>query len=101
MSGSYDLYPVQLPIPTNEKTPISFIKPNSKIYTSEALFPNKMIEIVSDEFYLGYRILTIRSYPYEYLPKRNESYTFDEDITIITYPRLRLLIPILYNPLDE
>ena len=74
VEGQYNIYPAQPPIPTDAMKSISFIEPNLEIYRSETPFPNKMAEIISDEFYLGYRIVTVRLYPFEYLPARKELY---------------------------
>jgi hypothetical protein len=72
IEGQYTVYPVQPAVPVgNEPT---FVEPNSKIYESAAPFPDKSAEIVLDEFYLGYRIITVRFYPFEYIKKRKELY---------------------------
>ena len=78
----YDIYPAQPPVPIGVVEPVSFVEPNPEIYESEAPFPDKAAEIISDEFYLGYRIVTVRLYPLEYLPKKKELYTCNIDFSI-------------------
>ena len=80
--GQYDIYPVQPPVPVDAMESISFIEPDPEIYESEAPFPGKAAEIICDEFYMGYRIVTVRLYPLEYLPKRKELYTCHIDFSI-------------------
>jgi len=78
----YNIYPAQPPIPVGIVQSIPFIEPNPQIYQSELPYPGKSTEIVSDEFYLGYRVVTIRLYPFEYLPKRKELYACDINFSI-------------------
>jgi hypothetical protein len=81
IKGQYTLYPAQPPVPSgNIETFV--IEPNPKIYESEAPFPGKFAEIISDEFYLGYRIVTVQLYPFEYFPKKKELYMCDIDFSI-------------------
>jgi len=81
VEGQYTVYPAQLPIPVGNIDSV-FVSPNRKIYDSETPFPNKLAEIFSDEFYLGYRIVTIRFYPVEYNPKAKELYVCNFDFTL-------------------
>jgi hypothetical protein len=81
IAGEYTVFPAQPPQTTNNKYTL-FVQPDQKIYDSEIQFPNKVPEIITDEFYLGYRIVTIRLYPFEYIPKRKELYACDIDFSI-------------------
>ncbi|MCL1934718.1 MAG: C25 family cysteine peptidase [Candidatus Azobacteroides sp.] len=80
-AGQFIVYPAQPPVSVGAINSV-FIPPNRKIYDSETLFPNKSAEIFSDEFYLGYRIVTVRLYPIEYNPKAKELYVCDFNFTI-------------------
>ncbi len=83
MDGQYMIYPAQPPIPVNEITDkLTFIEPNQKIYESATPFPGKSGEIVSDYFYMGYRIVTVQLYPFEYIPKTKELYRCDIHFSI-------------------
>jgi len=70
--GQYLVYPAQPPVPVGNNKDMGFVAPNPKIYESDSIFPNKLAEIVSDDNYLGYRIITVRLYPVEYNPKTSE-----------------------------
>ena len=81
IEGQYTIYPAQPPTLTSNVAS-TFVNPNSSIYESETPFPNKSAEIVSDGIYLGYRIITVRLYPFEYLPQRKELYVRTIDFSI-------------------
>ncbi|MDR1738488.1 MAG: C25 family cysteine peptidase [Candidatus Symbiothrix sp.] len=63
------IYPAQPQIPVADTKPIAFVRPDEKIYNSDAPFPEKLYEIESDDIFHGYHIVTIRLYPFEYIPK--------------------------------
>jgi len=81
IEGQYTVYPAQPPVPvgSNESR---FIDPNAKIYDSKNPYPDKKAEIISDNFYMGYRILTIRLYPVEYIPQTKELYLCNLNFSI-------------------
>ncbi|MDR1370992.1 MAG: C25 family cysteine peptidase, partial [Dysgonamonadaceae bacterium] len=80
--GQYTIYPVQPPVPVDDTEPPSFVEPNKKIYDSELPYPGKVAEIIADYFYLGYRIITVQSYPFEYIPRTKELYTCNFDFSV-------------------
>lgn len=84
LSGLYNIYPVQMPIPTNYQYHNTFTEPDKKIYESENPYPDsaKRIEIISDILYMGYRIITIQIQPFEYIPKLKELYICNFDYQI-------------------
>jgi len=90
MTGQYNIYPTQPPIPVGVVQSIPFIEPNLQIYESEVPYPDKSAEIISDEFYLGYRIVTVRLYPFEYLLKKKELYACNINFSI-DYTQTRCL----------
>ena len=73
IEGQYTIFPAQPPIPVGN-TDSKFVGPNSQIYESKKPYPDKQAEIISDEFYLGYRIITVHLYPVEYIPQTKELY---------------------------
>ena len=65
---NFNIIPVQQPIPTDNSIGHRFTQPNSAIYQSNSPYPNKLYEIESDGFYMGYHLITLRIYPFEYYP---------------------------------
>ena len=63
------IYPSQPPIPVGYADDIAFTLPDKRIYESDAPFPGKLYDIESDDIIYGYRVVTIRIYPFEYVPK--------------------------------
>ncbi|MBI4646200.1 MAG: hypothetical protein HY738_06275 [Bacteroidia bacterium] len=66
LSDTYDIFPAQPPVIFGKYEP--FIEPDSTIYNSITPYPNKLVEIITDDFIMGYRIVTLRFYPLEYIP---------------------------------
>ena len=76
LPGTYYIHPVQPPTPISLEDSVSdFELLDPAIYNSAMPYPGKQAEIISDEIYLGYRIVTVRSYPVEYHPQAKELYT--------------------------
>ena len=83
LPGTYNIHPVQAPIPISSQDNILDAGlPNPVIYNSITPYPGRQVEIISDELYLGYRIVTVRLYPVEYIPLTRELYLCDFDFTI-------------------
>lgn len=82
VSGSYYVNPVQPPIPTGNAFSLSHTEPNKQVYESANAFPGKQVEIVSDRFEQGYHLVTVRLYPFEYIPANKEVYSCDFDYNI-------------------
>lgn len=82
MKGLFSIYPVQPPIPTNSKDSIIFVQPNKTVYGSNLPYPGKTAEIISDNFYQGYRIVTVKVYPFEYIPENRELYYCDINFSV-------------------
>lgn len=69
LNGSYNILPVQEPIPTNVNPATAvFNEQDSVVYGSNNPYPSVRCEIVSDGFARGYHIVTLAFYPVEYLP---------------------------------
>ena len=64
--GKYLVYPTQPPQIVNELP--QWVEPDQAIYKSDAEFPGKLIEIVSVQSTLGYKILTVSINPLFYKP---------------------------------
>jgi hypothetical protein len=69
MEENFYIYPVQPPIPTNNFKSVESIRQDSKVYASNTPYPGKLYELESDDFFQGYHIVTLRIYPFEYIPK--------------------------------
>jgi hypothetical protein len=83
LDGSFYLYPVQEPIPTDNSKDVKFTVPDSEVYESNQPYPNNIYEIESDRFLQGYHIITLIINPFEYIPKsRTLNYYTDLDYTI-------------------
>lgn len=65
--GSYYIFPVQRPVPLCS-TPI-WTPPDSNIYNSDFLYPNKFVEIVNQSIFDSARLVTIAVYPLQYRPR--------------------------------
>lgn len=64
----FNIIPVQQPQTSYNLNSQTFTEPNKSVYQSDAPYPNKLYEIESDYFYMGYHLITLRIYPFEYLP---------------------------------
>jgi hypothetical protein len=75
LSGNYYINPVQPQIPSSFLGSINNLGLlDMDIYNSSMPYPGKQAEIILDELYLGYRIITVKLYPVEYIPKAKELY---------------------------
>ena len=74
VNGTYFLYPVQPPIPTDGSTPADFVEPDSLTYHSDNLYPDKKFDIVSDEYTFGYHVVTVKIYPVAYISNTKKLY---------------------------
>lgn len=70
------LYPLQFPVSVGRINP-DWVEPDSVIYNSLNPFPGKYAEIISDKVSFGYRLVRIKFYPFEYIPKSRELYLCD------------------------
>jgi len=82
MDGKYYVYPAQPPRPLDWSEPPEFVEPDPEIYNSTSPYPGKRVEIVSDGYSHGYHVVTVATYPVEYIPKNREIYLLDIDFTI-------------------
>jgi len=82
LAGTYYIHPAQPPLPVSFDGVSDFILPDPAVYNSSLPYPGKQAEIISDDVYLGYRIITVRLYPVEYNPKTKELYICNFDFGI-------------------
>ncbi|MDA3838368.1 MAG: C25 family cysteine peptidase [Candidatus Delongbacteria bacterium] len=62
----YNVLPTQPPLETDDGDIIEFVLPNEEVYSSGLLYPNKILEIKSEEYRFGYHIVTVEVYPVQY-----------------------------------
>jgi hypothetical protein len=74
LEGVFYVYPAQPPMPAVQYNADDFTPPNPAVYRSSKPYPGKQAEIISDDVYLGYRIVTVQLYPVEYIPLTRELY---------------------------
>lgn len=68
ISGNYDIYPVQEPVPTNQEAIINFTSPDESIYNSSTPYPGISCELSDDLYPMGYQVITVMFYPVQYTP---------------------------------
>ncbi len=66
LNGTYYLYPAQEDVPMYITPEFAF--PDSVAYRSSLPYPGTFGEIVADEYYMGYHIVTLQIYPLQYIP---------------------------------
>jgi len=82
IKGKFYIYPTQPPRLLDGTDPPEFVEPNPVVYNSATPYPNKIAEIISDEYMHGYHIVTVKIYPVEYIPKNREIYLRDISFSI-------------------
>lgn len=65
---NFNIIPAQQPVTTDNPNAPAFTQPNKAVYQSTSPYPEKLVEIESDHFYMGYHIITLRIYPFEFIP---------------------------------
>lgn len=71
-----------------EPDSVSFIAPNSDIYTKDELFPSMLVDIVSQGSFRGSTIVTLAIYPCQYNPNKNELITNTSIDLVLKYKTL-------------
>jgi hypothetical protein len=63
LERTFYVYPAQPPMPVSTQYDADdFTPPNPAVYNSSKPYQGKQAEILSDELYLGYRIITVQLY---------------------------------------
>lgn len=76
------IIPVQYPTPIGEGYS-SWTEPNNEVYSSSKSFPEQYAEIISDREDFGYRIVSIKFYPIEYIPLERKLYLCDLSFSLV------------------
>lgn len=63
------IYPSQPLLPVGYAEETDFTQPDKKIYDLDIPYPGKLYDIESDDIIQGYHVVTLRIYPFEYIPK--------------------------------
>jgi len=81
ITGSYYLYPVQLPVYPNYDDPPMFIGPDSSIYNNNTPFPENYIIDYSTHGFREYNYVLINFTPFRYIPLSQELFLLT-DVTV-------------------
>ena len=73
IDGEYNVYPTQPPRKTDGSPPPPFVPPDPLYYYD--IYPGKVVEILSDGYRSGFRIVTIRLFPIQYFDQKLTLYT--------------------------
>ena len=82
IDGNFYIYPAQPPIILDGSESPAFVQPNTSVYNSSSPYPGKVAEIISDSYTHGYHIVTVKLYPFEYIPQTREIYLQDISFNI-------------------
>lgn len=77
LQGSYWIYPVREPQVNGPSAEQNRSDPDRPLYSLTDSFPGKTIEILSDNYCQGYRVVTIAAYPLLFIPNVRELYLND------------------------
>lgn len=80
--GSYYICPEQLPMSIGGEHYDRIFRMDTVLYNSNLPFPNPLIKIITDEYEMGYHIVTIGVCPIEYIPLKREVYLCNIDFSI-------------------
>lgn len=91
LGGTYNLYPVQPPVPVSEMPwkdeEVEFFPPDQQIYGSSSEFPGKVVDVISHGFMGGYHIAALAVYPVQYLPGEGKLSFYDQiELELIYQP---------------
>ena len=78
LSGAYNVEPATEPIPLDQDFDnYSYnVTINETVYNSDKPYPGKFYDVVSVQMFRGYKILILRLYPVQYIPKSGEVYYY-------------------------
>ena len=82
VAGTYLIYPTQEIISVGDDGNQTWIDPQEEIYSSALAYPGEYGKILSDYFYLGYRLVDVLLFPFEYNPAKGELYLCNIDFSI-------------------
>lgn len=101
LEGRFNVMYGKTPTPiSSNATPAD--KPNEAIYSSGKPFPNSLFSDVSEQCLRGYKILLLKVYPVQYIPKTGELYYFKTMTVTVTLQETGEISPLSRNlPQDE
>lgn len=104
LSGSFYLYPVQLPVYANFEDPPPFVEPDPAIYDSDTPFPEDYIFEYSTSGFRDYNYVTVNFTPFRYIPSSRQlhlltSLSITVDYIVFTISEVHKLRP--YGSTDE
>ena len=104
LSGSFYLYPVQLPVYANFEDPPPFVEPDPAIYGSDNPFPVDYIFEYATSGFRDYNYITVSFIPFRYIPLSRQLHlltdiTITIDYTVHSINEVHKLRP--YGSIDE
>jgi len=75
--GSYFIEPASYPVRLSNTASVSPVEPSAEIYNSNAAYPGKLYEIVTEQDMCGYKIVFVNLYPVEYFPASRQLYYYE------------------------
>ena len=82
---NFNIIPVQQPVLADNPNAPAFTPSNKAVYQSTSSYPKKLYEVESDHFYMGYHLVTLRIYPFEYVPSTQILYYYSQLEFAINY----------------
>ncbi len=89
LEGEYNLYPCQTPVPISQSNTARFTEPNAEVYSSSQVYPAKLYEGLTTQYYRGYSIALVNVYPVQYIPSEQR---------LVYYPDMRVRIETVSSP---
>ena len=88
LPGYYNIHPAQPFLPTSKSADIEFVPPDPLVYNLSTPYPNKLIEYTGTGCMGGQKLVSIRVYPVQYIPKEKRlrfytriEFAIDYDLT--------------------
>lgn len=85
LSGSFYLYPVQLPVYANFSSPPAFVEPDTIIYNSNDPFPTDYIYKYEMSGFRDYNYVTVSFIPFRYIPLSRQLHLLTSITITVTY----------------
>ena len=72
VTGTYNVYPRQIPYPISYKDKVSFVEPANEIYSKNEFYPVKLVSNVTTQYLRGHSIALLNLFPVQYNPVTKE-----------------------------
>jgi len=76
LGGEYLIFPSQPDEKTDDIYKKEWVKPDSRVYNSDSLYPSQLVKIVEDGYLAGNHIVTLALYPLQYKPKSGKLFFY-------------------------